>query len=275
MSTVTAALVVHNEEAVIERCLRSLDGVVDEIVVIHDGPCEDRTLEIAQRYGARTAELPRIGHSEHYTVTAYEWATSEWLLGIDADEFLSDDLRRELRNLIARDDVNGYELLWRMWDGTRYVTEKGPYKRCLFRRSAVHMIGLIHNVEQVDPPVLRSDLQLEHRPLYNNFTLRSMMGKWRRWARVHAEESLTPLEELPAFNMPVRARWTWRRRVLNALSPVLVVPYFAGTLLMQLWRGREMLSLRENLRFAVYTAIYSTMVQVYVAKKLYVDRLHR
>ncbi|MEA2178667.1 MAG: hypothetical protein QOG77_1964 [Solirubrobacteraceae bacterium] len=273
--TITATLVAHHEERVIERCLRSLDGVVDELIVIHDGPCQDRTLEIAERYGARTAELPRVGHAERHTVTAYEWATSEWILSIDSDEFLSDELRAGLRDLVAREDVNGYLFLWRMWDGERYITDNGPYKMSLFRKSKLHVSGLIHSVEQVDPPVVKSDLQLEHRPLYNNFGLPAMVGKWRRWARIHAEEATSPLEDLPSFNMPRPQRWTWRRKALNALSPVLIVPYFASTLLVSLWRGRDMLSARENLRFAAYSATYSTMVQVYVAKRLYLDRLHR
>jgi glycosyltransferase involved in cell wall biosynthesis len=271
--TITATLVCRHEEAVVERCLSSLRDLVDEIIVIHDGPCEDRTLEIAASMGARTAELPLVGHAERHTVTAYEWATGDWIISIDADEFLSDELRRELHGLVARDDVNGYEFLWRMWDGTRYITERGPYKLSLFRRSALHVGGLIHSVEQVDPPVVRSDLHLEHRPLYNNWTLPNMWGKWRRWARINAEEMLMPLEDLPTFNLPVKPRWTWRRKVLNALSPVLIVPYFVGTFTVSLYRGRETYSPREGVRFALYSAIYSTMVQVYVAKKLYLDRV--
>jgi len=271
--TITATLVCRHEEAVVERCLSSLRDLVDEMIVIHDGPCEDRTLEIAASMGARTAELPLVGHAERHTVTAYEWATGDWIFSIDADEFLSDELRRELHGLVARDDVNGYEFLWRMWDGTRYISERGPHKLSLFRRSALHVSGLIHSVEQVDPPVVRSDLHLEHRPLYNNWTLRNMWGKWRRWARINAEELLSPLEDLPAFNLPVKPRWTWRRKVLNTLSPALIVPYFFGTFAVSLYRGREVLSLRENVRFALYSAIYSTMVQVYVAKKLYLDRV--
>jgi glycosyltransferase involved in cell wall biosynthesis len=271
--TITATLVARHEEGVIERCLSSLRDVVDEMIVIHDGPCEDRTLEIAERMGARTAELPLVGHAERHTVTAYEWATGDWIFSIDADEFLSEELRRELRGLVAREDVNGYEFLWRMWDGSRYITERGPHKLSLFRRSALHVSGLIHSVEQVDPPVVRSGLHLEHRPLYNNWTLPNMWSKWRRWARINAEEMLMPLEDLPAFNLPVKPRWTWRRKVLNALSPLLIVPYFFGTFVVSLHRGREVYSLREGVRFALYSAIYSTMVQVYVAKMLYLDRL--
>jgi hypothetical protein len=51
--SVSACLVLRNEEAVVERCLRSLEGVVEEIVLVHDGECEDRTLEIAERHGCQ------------------------------------------------------------------------------------------------------------------------------------------------------------------------------------------------------------------------------
>ena len=47
---ISAYLVVYHEEKVIERCLKSLVGVVNEIIVIHDGPCLDKTMEIAKKY---------------------------------------------------------------------------------------------------------------------------------------------------------------------------------------------------------------------------------
>ena len=81
-----------------------------------------------------------------------------------------------------------------------------------------------------------------------------------------------PLEELPTFRMPPQ-RWTWRRKALNALSPVLIVPYFVATLVVTLKRSRGIYDPAEAVRFALYSAIYSTMVQAYIAKLLYVDRL--
>lgn len=270
--SISACLVAYHEEAVIERCLRSLAGVVDEIIVIHDGPCEDRTLEIARSFGARTAELPRVGHAERHTVTAYEWASCEWILSIDADEFLSDELRAALPGLVQREDVNGYELLWRMWDGERYFTENGPHKRSLFRRRAVHLVGHIHGIEEVDPPVERTSLHLEHRPLYNNFSLKVMMRKWRRWARIHAEESLTPLEQFPQFNIDPPRRWTARRHVLNRLSPLLALPYVVASFALNVWTTRDVYAPREGVRMAAYSAFYAGMVQLYIAKLLYLGR---
>jgi glycosyltransferase involved in cell wall biosynthesis len=269
-SAISACLVVRNEEAVIERCLQSLDGVVDEIVLVHDGACEDRTLEIAARHGCRIFVRPLVGHAEVATVFAYEQAQGEWILSLDADEYLSEPLRRELRALVAAEDLNGYELLWRIWNGARYVTADGPFRLSLFRRSCVRVLGMIHAVERVDPPVERVRLQLEHRPPYDNYALSTVLAKQCRWARINAREFIGDLGDLPSFNWDGPAVWPPRRRLLNRFSPLLFPAYFPVVLLVSLLRGREYAGLRTNLRLALSQAVYATLVQFYVAKYLYI-----
>ncbi|MGH2864936.1 MAG: glycosyltransferase [Solirubrobacteraceae bacterium] len=269
VGSVSACLVARNEQAVIERCLQSFAGVVDEIVFVHDGECEDRTLEIAARYGCRIFVRPLVGHAEASTVFAFEQAQAEWILSIDADEYLSEPLREALRELVRDERVNGYELLWRMWDGRRYFTENGPYKRALFRRSSVHLLGIIHGVEQVDPPVARLELQLEHRPQYNNLAPSTVLTKWRRWARINAGELLTPFAELPKFNWELASDWPVRRRILNRLAPLLFLPYVPVVFAVNVARERGVYSWRENVRMSLGQAIYAGMVQFYVAKYTY------
>jgi glycosyltransferase involved in cell wall biosynthesis len=267
--SVSACLVARHEEAVIERCLASLDGVVDEIVFVHDGECEDRTLEIAERHGCRIFVRPLVGHAEASTVFAYQQARGEWILSLDADEYLSDQLRQGLGELTRNREINGYELLWPRWNGERYITEKGPYKLALFRRASLHLVGLIHGIEQVDPPTRKVELRLEHRPEYNNAALATVLTKWRRWARINAREFLMPFAELPKFNWTGSSDWPSRRRILNRLSPLLFLPYVPVVFLVNLWREREAYGIWENARMALYQGIYAGMVQLYVAKYLY------
>lgn len=264
--SISACLVLRNEEPVVERCLASLDGVVDEIVLVHDGECEDATLQIAERHGCRIFVRPLVGHAEASTVFAYEQARGEWILSIDADEFLGEDLRDGLGELVRAQDVNGYELLWRMWDGERYITEHGPYKLALFRRRSVHLLGMIHGVEQVDPPIRRVQLQLEHRPQYNNLALATMLTKWRRWARINAREFLMPFAQIPRFNWEGPTQWPRRRRILNRLAPLLFVPFVPAVFSLNLLRERGVYTWRENLRMSLGQGLYAGMVQFYVAK---------
>ncbi len=268
-ASVTACLVVRNEEAVIERCLSSLEGVVDEIVLVHDGDCEDRTLQIAERHGCRVFLAPLVGHAEAATVFAFQRARGEWILSLDADEFLSRPLREQLRGLVADPEVNGYELVWKMWDGRRYISETGPHKLALFRRARVHVLGTVHAVERVDPPVVRTSLHLEHRPLYDNFTLRVVLTKWRRWARIQAREYLGELDALPSFNWEGPLAWPARRRTLNRLSPLLFAPYAAFAFAQNVNAGRAIYGWRVNLKIAFFHGLLAGMTQLYVAKYLY------
>lgn len=271
--SISACIVAYNEERVIERCLHSLRGVVDELVLVHDGHCSDRTLEIARAHGARVFVREHVGHGEYHRPFAYEQARGEWVLRIDADEFLSDELRLELRELVRDAQVDGFEFEWRMWDGRRYVTHRGPFRLALMRRSAVRLLGLIQQAESVDGEVMRTDLLLEHRPLYNNFSLPVIATKWRRWARIHAREYLSDRRAAPTYR--VRASgWPRWRRVSNRLAPLLLVPHALATFCIT-FRQLSFLSSKLRVRFSAYQAVYVGLVQAQLVKLLYVDPVLR
>lgn len=267
--SVSGCVVARNEEAVIDRCLSSLDGVVDELILVHDGPCEDRTLEIAAAHEAKVVVAEPLGNPEAHTVTAYDLARGEWLLNIDADEFLSDELRAAVPGLVRDDSVNGYQFFWPLWNGRRYTSTSGPYKLALSRRSATRLFGMLQAIEEVDPPVRRLDLHLEHRPLYNNFSVRSIRSKWDRWAAIQARELLGPYSAIPKFNWTGPERWPWYRPLLNLLSPLMVVVLPPLAFLRFVAANRRQLDLRENLRASALLAIYVGLVQYHVARGRY------
>lgn len=266
--TISACLAVRNEEAVIERCLRSLEGAVDEIVLVHDGECEDATVEIAAQYGCRVFVQPPLS-PEHQRVFAYRQARGEWLLRMDADEFLSDELRSNLREVVKDPAANGHTFVWPMWNGERYVTQSGAPRLALFRRDRIHVLGLPESWESVDPPIRHWPYLIEHRPTYNNFTLTMIGTKWRRRALTHARSLVSDFAELPKFNYRGPADWPLRRRVANRLSPLLILPAAVTRFAIALSQHHSHYTWRENVRFAAYEAIYAAMVQAYVAKLLY------
>ena len=99
---ISVVVITKNEEASIERCLRSVDWA-DEVIVLDSGST-DRTVEISQKLGARvsvTAYWPGFGPQKN---RALERATSDWVLSLDADEWVTPDLRDEIRSVISRLD---------------------------------------------------------------------------------------------------------------------------------------------------------------------------
>jgi glycosyltransferase involved in cell wall biosynthesis len=93
-------MIAMNEEANLPRTLESVRWA-DEIVVVDSGS-EDRTLEIAQSFGAKTSFHAFGGHGEQKNV-ALDLCTSDWILLLDADEVLTSELQDEIRRLLACD----------------------------------------------------------------------------------------------------------------------------------------------------------------------------
>lgn len=266
-TAISACIVVRNEEPLIGRCLNSVRGVVQEIVLVHDGACDDRTVEIAEAAGARVFFRPAAGHAERHRPFAYEQAAGPWLLRLDADEFLSDELREAIPALTQRDDVCGFAFRWPMWNGARYVSEPGPFRLALFRKERVRLLGMIQQAERCDV-VEDVDLRLEHRPLYDNYSWPVMRSKWRRWARIQARELTGDFADIPKFNWEA-ADWPRRRRLANWLAPLLLVPDALLTFATAFRRERRIHTFGFNAKLAASQAFYVAMVHAFVTLAVY------
>ena len=109
MPRLSLIVITKNEEAAIARCLRSA-GFADEIVVL-DNASTDRTAEIARVLGARviaSPDWPGFGPQKN---RALAQASGDWVLSLDADEWIEPALAAEIEAVIARPDAaDGYEI---------------------------------------------------------------------------------------------------------------------------------------------------------------------
>lgn len=95
-------MIACNESEVIGRCLKSVAGLVDEIVVVDSGS-QDHTAEVARRFGARVFRRPWQNDFSAARNFSLEKARGEWVLVMDADEewlgIVQDDTGRPAQNL--------------------------------------------------------------------------------------------------------------------------------------------------------------------------------
>lgn len=153
MPKISACIISYNEEDKIEDCLRSLDGVVDEIVVV-DSLSTDRTRDIARAYTDRVFEQAFLGHVQQKGL-AVEKASHDWILSLDCDERLSPELQQAIRE---RKDTLGQHPAWRVARRTFYIYRwlnhcwYPDWKVRLFDRRVCHWGG-VNPHDHVEVPI--------------------------------------------------------------------------------------------------------------------------
>jgi glycosyltransferase involved in cell wall biosynthesis len=106
MAKISAVIITYNEEALIEKCLASIDGIADEIVVV-DSFSTDATEDICKKYNARFIKHKFEGYRDQKNY-AIRLATYKNILSLDADESLSDTLRESILKIKDKWDYDGY-----------------------------------------------------------------------------------------------------------------------------------------------------------------------
>ena len=149
MPELSLAMVVRDEAARLERCLASVAGFVDEMVVVDTGS-RDATVAIAERCGAQVHHLSWPGDFAPARNRSLAWTRGRWVLVLDADEQLIPGAIPMLRQLMADPKALLINLL-RLEQGAR----QAPYSSVsrLFRRHpAIQWSGAYH--AQVDDSVV-------------------------------------------------------------------------------------------------------------------------
>ncbi len=216
MTKISFGLVVYNEQDLIRRCLESIKDVADEIILVHDGECTDKTLEIAREFTDKVHVRSRQGGSDPHRIFILEHAQNDWVFMIDADEFLSDKLKNFLQHDTLDRTLGAYAFKWPLWDGERYVTASN-YRPCLFNRSKAWMLGLhnfsIHTVGKTQ----KVDCILEHQPKQSKVAWGRFSGQLRNRIdrdAAYFSKGFSNLEKFNADLIPADFQ-DWYKRYLN------------------------------------------------------------
>lgn len=144
-------MIVRNEEKYLGDALKSVQGVVDEIIVVDTGS-SDRSVEIAGEYGAKVFFYEWSDDFAAARNESLKHASGDWILIMDADERLDEHLKDNLRLfLVSSERAIRYQVFIRNYmrkgDAGSIL---GHYMVRLFKKTPdTHFFGVIH--EQIFP----------------------------------------------------------------------------------------------------------------------------
>lgn len=101
-SKISIAIAAHNEEHKLKRCLESVYGWADEVLVA-DCDSTDKTAEIAKKYGVTVFKIPNEKMFHKNKQIVIDKCKHDWILQLDADEVVTEELKREINEILKND----------------------------------------------------------------------------------------------------------------------------------------------------------------------------
>lgn len=212
---ISVCIIASNEAHRIRKALESVAGWTSEIVVILNHDVSDGTDKIAESFGAKVFREPWKGHIGQKN-SAAEKATSEWILGLDADEALSPELQAEIKDLFSRADrlqpFQAFSFPRRTFYCGRWICHGDWYpdrQIRLWRRMAAKWGGVDpHDKLIVNGSIGRLRRDLLH---HNAESIDQQIGKIARYSEDFLKDAVKHGRRISAFDFYFRPFWRFVR----------------------------------------------------------------
>jgi glycosyltransferase involved in cell wall biosynthesis len=256
---VTLLVTTRNEEANIDRCLRSAHQFVDQVFVI-DSDSEDETQSIARKY-AEVVNLP-YDHSK-IIPWIYQWGLenlpirNEWVMILEADQMFTPELKTELEHIFARGSIKEdgfYVRRQQVFRGKalRFGGYGSKYMLKLFRRAAgeldpeetdtrVYVKGLVGRLRS---PIIEENRKEDEILFY--------LQKHLRYADVFAREELQRREAGFRWKQQPRLFGTPDQRVLWLKQLFFVLPLYVRPFIYFFYRYVILLGFLDGKQGAIF-----------------------
>lgn len=215
---ISAIVITKNAGATIGRCLESLRWA-DEIVVVDSGST-DRTVDICRESGAtvhETADWPGFGPQKN---RALGLAGGDWVLSLDADEWVTPELRAEIERAISAPDAKAaYAIPRRSSFCGRFMRHSGwwpDYVMRLHRRGRARFSDdPVHERLIVEDPVGRLRQPIMHEAIAD---LDQMLGKMNAYSTSSAQARASEGRRASLFTALLHGGWTFFRTYVLRLG---------------------------------------------------------
>ncbi|MDR0929939.1 MAG: glycosyltransferase family 2 protein [Oscillospiraceae bacterium] len=167
MITISLCMIARDEEAVLGRCLASAQGIADEIILVDTGSA-DATKDIAAAFGAQVYDFQWKDDFAAARNAAFDHATQEYILWLDADDVIDEDNRQRLLSLKQSLDPTVDVVMMRYhiaFDQKNQPTYTFYRERLLRRAAGMRWQGRVHEAIVPTGSVVWDETAICHRKM--------------------------------------------------------------------------------------------------------------
>lgn len=167
MATVSVCMIVKNEQKVLQRCLESLKGLYEELIIVDTGST-DNTKNIASAYTNKIYDFTWIDDFSAARNFAFSLCTQQYIYTVDADEVL-DETNRNKFLLLKQNILPEIEIVQMYYvnvhnENSVYNFQKELRPKLFKRLREFVWIDPIHERVRLQPIVYDSDIEILHKP---------------------------------------------------------------------------------------------------------------
>ena len=187
LSLITVA---YNEEKTLGKMLISAQNFADEIIVVVDNKSSDNTLNIAKKFTDQVYLQPHQENFHKLKQFGIEKARGEWLLWMDADEVLTQEIKDEIKQIInsSENKFNGFKCPRKNIIFNKWIQHSGwypDYQLRLFKNGSVHFpCKTVHEQPEVMGEIGKLTHPIVH---YNYHSIFQFIDKLNRYTDIDAE----------------------------------------------------------------------------------------
>ncbi|MCR5032756.1 MAG: glycosyltransferase family 2 protein [Lachnospiraceae bacterium] len=167
MITVSVCMIVKNEEAVLKRCLDSLQGIADEIIIADTGST-DSTKEIARQYTDKVYDFAWTGSFSDARNFVFSKAACDYIYSADADEVIDEENRQKFmilkRAMVPEIDIVQMYYSNQLQHSTIYNYDSELRPKLYKRLRTFRFEAPIHEQVVLEPVIFDSDITIIHMP---------------------------------------------------------------------------------------------------------------
>lgn len=167
MVTFSLCMIVKNEERILERCLKSIADLMDEIIIVDTGST-DKTKQIAAGFTDKIYDFKWTGSFSDARNFAFSKAGCDYIYSADADEILDEENRQKFRQLkeamLPEIDIVQMKYTNQLEFGTLYNFDEELRPKLFKRIRTFRWEEAIHETVVLDPVIYDSDIAIIHKP---------------------------------------------------------------------------------------------------------------